>query len=283
MSDDPPRRVAETLAEARPGSMIYVDERGQVRSLASYRRQVAKSLAYVGVTAVLSGLLYAGAGGGPFGLVCGGVVALLLTRFLPAWRRLDRAARLMTAERFDEAEPLLRRTAASRFTDRTFRARAEALLAMLVALRGDHAQAFALRESALARRGVRRGDRRALEYAQVVALINLDRAPEAAARFAALPRQLEGDYLRVQRAYAELYLAFIEDRRSFDRDELKAQIEHAMSMPYARVWLTLLAWAHDQIGARGEADRLLAEAATRPSEARVRALYPKVADWLARR
>jgi len=283
VSDEPPRHVAESLTEAKAGSMLYVDARGQVQSLAAYRRQLGRALAYLGVVGGATALFYWTVGGGAFGLAAGGAVALVVARILVGFRTIDRASRLMAAERFDEAEPLLRRAATSRWTDRTLRARAEGLLALLVALRGDHAQALALRQSALARRGIRRGDRRALEYAQVVALINLDRAPEAAARFAALPRQLEGDYLRVQRAYAELYLAFIEDRRAFDRGELKSQVDQAMAMPHGRVWLTLLAWAHEQIGARAEAARLLAEAATRPSEARVRALYPKLADWLARR
>ena len=163
------------------------------------------------------------------------------------------------------------------------RGRAERLLAMVVVARGDHQQALALQTSALRRMGRdrrRRFNRRALEYAQVVTLVNLERVPEAAARFASLPRLLEGDYLRLQRAYAELYLAFGEGRR-IDRDELHAQADQALALPQARAWLTLLAWAYSRWAIRTSSARLLAAAETRSSPERVRAMFPKLADWLA--
>ena len=43
------------------------------------------------------------------------------------------------------------------------------------------------------------------------------------------------------------------------------------------------AWAHQQMGDRASSARLLAVAETRPSAERVRAMFPKLADWLARR
>jgi hypothetical protein len=224
--------------------------------------------------------------GGPSGLAIGGALTLFLLRSAPAFQRVDRASRLMASERFAEAELLLRRVVGSRWTSEALRGRAERLLALAVVIRGDHQQALALQTSALRRMGrdrSRRFDLRALAYARVVTLVNLDRVPEAAARFAALPRLLEGDYLRLQRSYAELYLAFAEGRRQFDRDELHAQADQALALPQARAWLTLLAWAHEQMGDGAAAARLLAAAENRSSPERVRAIFPKLADWLASR
>ncbi len=287
MSDDPPRRIADSLTEAKRGSLVYVDRRGQSRSPAAFRRQLAKSWALNGVVAggaaVVSWLM-----GGPLGLVYGGSVALLLIFNLSAARRLDRAVRLIAAERLPEAERLLRALVESRWTwtPKAVRALAEIRLANVLTLQGEHAQALTVGTSALARLPKRKAfaaTRRAFEYAQVVTLINLDRVAEASARFAALPRALEGDYLRLVRLHAELYLALAEGRESFDRQELRLQANQVLPMEQERALLVLLAWAHDQIGARAEADRLLAVAETRPFPERVRAVYPKLADWLARR
>jgi len=285
MSDDPPRRIADSLTEATSGSMIYVDARGQVRSARAYGRQLTRYVLGVGAGMTVVTAFY-WAVGGASGLVVGGALSLLFLRNVCVFQRFDRASRLMASERFAEAETLLRRVVGSRWTSESTRGRAERLMAMAAVIRGDHQQALALQTSALRRMGRdrrRRVDRRALAYAQVVTLVNLDRATEAAARFAALPRLLEGDYLRIQRAYAELYLAFAEGRREFDRDELHAQADQALAVPQARAWLTLLAWAYEQMGDRTSADRLLAAAETRASAGRVRAMFPKLADWLARR
>jgi tetratricopeptide (TPR) repeat protein len=285
MSDDPPRRFANSLTDATPGSLIYVDSRGQVRSGRVYGRHLTRYLGGVGAGMAVVMAFY-WAVGGPSGLAVGGALTLFLLRSLPAFQRVARASRLMASERFAEAELLLRRVVGSRWTSESLRGRAERLLAMAVIIRGDHQQALALQTSALRRMGRdprRRLDRRALAYAQVMTLVNLDRVPEAAARFAALPRLLEGDYLRLQRSYAELYLAFGEGRQRFDRDELHAQAGQALALPQARAWLTLLAWAYQQMGDRTSAARLLAAAETRPSAERVRAMFPKLADWLANR
>ena len=285
MSDEPPRRIADTLAEATAGSMIYVDERGQVRPARVYGRRLTRHLLGVGLGMTVATAFYWTIGG-PVGLAVGGAMTLLLLRNVPTFQQIDRAARLIAGERLDEAELVLRRVAGGRWTSGAMRGRAQRLLAMVVALRGDHPQALALQTAALrlmAKDRRLRFDSRALEYAQVTTLVNLDRVGEAAARFAALPRVLEGDYLRVQRAHAELYLAFAEGQGQLDRDELRAQADQALALPQARAWLALLAWAYDQLGDRASADRLLAVAETRFSRARVRALYPKLADWLDRR
>jgi tetratricopeptide (TPR) repeat protein len=285
MADEPPRRIADTLTEATAGSMIYVDARGQVRPAREYARQLTRYLLGVGASmAVVTGFYWAV--GGPAGLVVGGAMTLLLFPNLLAFQRVRRAGRLMAGERIGEAASLLRRVAGNRWTSESLRGRAERLLSMVIAAQGEHQQALALQTSAL-RRMARdrrlRSERRALEYAQVVTLVNLDRISEAAAHFAALPRLLEGDYLRLQRAYSELYLALAEGRRQFDRDELRAQTDQALALPQGRALLTLLAWAYEQLGDRASATRLLEAAETRPSAERVRAMFPRLADWLASR
>jgi hypothetical protein len=285
MPDDPPRRIADSLTEAIPGSMVYIDERGHVLQPRARGRRMIRYLASVGLRVTITTGFY-WAVGGQGGLLFGGALALLLLRGFPAYRKVERATRLVAAEHFDEAEPLLRGVAASRFVSQEIRGRADRLLATVVAAHGDHPQALALEMSALrrmARHRHLRSVRRGLEYARVVTLVNLDRVPEAAALFTALPRVLEGDYLRVQRAFAELYLAFAEGRQQFDREELRAQADLALAMPQGRGWLTVIAWAYKQMGDGASAARLLAVAETRASPARIRAFYPKLADWAERR
>lgn len=278
MADNPPRRVADSLTEATAGSVIYVDQRGQVRPAREQGQRLTRYFVTLGLGMTAATALYWMVGG-PFGLAVGAALTLLFLRDAPAHQKLNRASRLMAAERLAEAEPLLRRLTTSRLVSETMRGRAERFLAMVVVARGDHQQALALQTSALARMRKHRSlryDRRALVYSQVITLVNLDRTGEAAALFARLPRLLEGDYLRVLRAHAELYLALAEGRQQFHREELRAQADLALAMPHGRAWLMLLASAYGQMGDRASAARLLAVAETRPSVERLRAMFPKL-------
>jgi hypothetical protein len=119
-----------------------------------------------------------------------------------------------------------------------------------------------------------------LEFARVITLVNLDRVADARERLAAVPRALDGDYLRAQYAAAQLYVAFAEGQHDFDPAFLREQAEIALSLPSARALLALIAWAEQRAGRSAEGGRLLALARERPGETQIRRLMPRLADWM---
>ena len=90
----------------------------------------------------------------------------------------------------------------------------------------------------------------------------------------------EGDYLRAQRAAAELYLAFGDGQHTFDPAYLREQADIAIALPSGRVLLGLIAWAEGRAGHPRREAELLALARARPGESHVRRLYPRVAAWM---
>ncbi len=120
MADDSPRRVADSLTEATAGSVIYVDQRGQIRTAREHGQQVTRHFVTLGLGMTAATALYWMVGG-PFGLVVGAGLTLLFLREVPAHRKLSRASRLMAAERLAEAEPPLRRLVAGRLVSETMR------------------------------------------------------------------------------------------------------------------------------------------------------------------
>ena len=285
MSDDSltrPVRIADRFEDATVGSLVYVDERGQVQSSGRYRRDTVARFAALGVFLGAANGLYWTIGG-PAGLVIGGGLTFLVLRQVPAVYRLRRAVTLLVSERLDEAEALLQRIRRGWRLPAAIAAQVDQNLARVAALRGRHEEALAFEESALRRTpGSRahRARRRMLELARVVTLVNLDRAAEARERLAALPRALDGDYLRAQYAVTELYVAFAEGQHDFDPTFLREQAEIALSLPSARSLLGLIAWAEQRAGRPAEGARLLALAGERPGEAQLRRLMPRLAAWM---
>jgi tetratricopeptide (TPR) repeat protein len=277
-----PVQIADRLEDAKVGSLVYVDERGQVQSSGRYRRDTVVRFAALGVFLGAANWLY-WAIGGPAGLVIGGGLTFLVLRQVPAVFRLRRAVDLLVSERLDEAEALLQRMRGGWRLPTAIAAQVDQNLARVATLRGRHEEALAFEESALRRtpgNRANRARRRMLEFARVVTLVNLDRAGEARDRLSALPRALDGDYLRAQYAATELYVAFAEGHHDFDPAFLREQAEIAMSLPSARSLLALIAWAEQRAGRSAEAARLLALARERPGEAQVRQLMPRLAAWM---
>lgn len=273
---------AETLEDASVGSLVYVDERGQVRSPRIYQRRFGLRMA--GAVVAMSG--YTGIlwmMGGPAGLVVGGLLTLLIARNLPATGTLRRGTVLVAAGRLDEAEVLLRSLIRGRFTAAGIKAYAEQALARVAALRGRHAEALALQSSALDRlsRSRRlRARRRIIEYDRIVTLVNLGLVADARRRFDALPRALEGDYLRLQRTVTELYLALGEGEHRFEPAFLQEQADIASSVPMSASLPALLAWAQAFAGHPHKAALLLATARERAGGATIRKLYPRLGAWM---
>jgi tetratricopeptide (TPR) repeat protein len=264
------------------GSLIYVDQRGQVRSASRYKQRVvwgtagavAAMAAYTGILSIV---------GGPIGFAVGAAFSLLVVRNLAASRALHRATVLLAASRLAEAERLLVRLLARRSTPYRIKATAEQARARIAALCERHDQALALQSSAIYRLSNdrrARARRRMLEYDRMVTLVNLGQVPEARRRFEALPRTLEGDYLRLQRTITELYLALAEETHQFDPSFLREQADIALGLREVSVLPALLAWAQDFAGHSTEAASLLTAARQRPSLKFVHKLYPRLGAWM---
>jgi tetratricopeptide (TPR) repeat protein len=281
----PPVRIAERLEDAGAGSMIYVDERGQVRAPGQTRMITYLTLA--GLGAVFAGLDWAcWIYGGGFGIAAAGGITLWAAREVHDWVRLRRATALVVADRLDEAEALLARIGGRHSNADPIKSQVDQNLARVASMRGQYAEALAHLESALAVRATARelrGRRRTLEYSRVQTLVNLDRVAEARARFDELPRALEGDYLRLVRATTELYLAFAEGEHQFEPAYLREQAEIGMGIPSAIAQLALIAWAEERLGHRRAAADLLAIARARSGLRYVRLFYPRLADWMEAR
>jgi len=275
-------KVAARLEDADVGSLVYVDERGQVQSPNRYRNSTVARLAGLGLFVAGATWLYWSIGG-PVGLLVGGALAFVVFRHWPAFFRLRRAVALLAADRPEDAEALMRRIRRTRGLPSSLVAKVDQNLARVVALQGRHEEALAFQESALRRMPRNRSyraQRRTIEFARVITLVNLDRVADARQRLAELPRTLEGDYLRAQHATAQLYVAFGEGQHEFDPAFLREQAEIALSLPTGRILLGLIAWAEDRAGRSAEATRLLAIARERPGESHVRRLLPRLAAWM---
>jgi tetratricopeptide (TPR) repeat protein len=273
---------AESLEDATAGTMLYVDARGQVRPSEQYRRRVALGVAgaVIAVAGYTTALTFVG---GPIGFAVAGVFSLLVARNLAAARVLYRGTLLLVTGRLGEAEALLARLVRRRLTPYRIKANAEQALARIAVLRGRYDQALVLQSSAvkrLAKDRRARSRRRMIEYERMVTLINLGQIAEARQRFDALPRALEGDYLRVQRTIAELYLCFAEERHRFDPAFLQEQADIALGLRSASVLLVLLAWAQNLSGHDRRAAQLLTLARERTDQAWMRKLYPRVCTWM---
>jgi hypothetical protein len=275
-------QFAESLEDATLGSLVYVDPRGQVRPSDQYRRRVALSVAGAtfAMAAYTATLTFVG---GPIGFAVAGVFNLLVVRNLVAARALYRATVLLVARQTDEAEALLVRLVGRRLAPYQIKANAEQALARIAVMRGRHDQALVLQSSAVRRLSKdrrARSRRRMIEYERMVTLINLGQIAEARRRFDALPRALEGDYLRIQRTIAELYLCFGEDRHQFDPAFLQEQADLAVGLRSATALLVLLAWAQVFAGHDRRAAELLTLARERPGQAQMRKLYPRLCTWM---
>jgi tetratricopeptide (TPR) repeat protein len=284
VADEDPRpgKVADSFEEASAGALVYVDDRGQVRSPAHYRRV---GVAYGTVAAIALGgmhwLLWTMLG--PPGLVIGATMTALMGREVAAWFRLRRAIGLMAVGRIGDAERIFQRLAYGRSVPASIRSRALQDLGRVASLGGRYAEALALQEAALqAATGDDQSSRwqlRTVEYGIVITLVNLGRAADARRRFDAIKRTLEGDYLRALRASAELYLAFAEEQTRFEPALLRERADVALALPSALPLLLLVAWAYQRCGDRDSEARLLAAAAGRTGWDLLRPLYPRLAAW----
>jgi hypothetical protein len=273
--------MATSLARADHRQVVHVDARGQVRSPARYRAiLVGSHVAIGGLSAALVALAastfgIAGAVGAGLFVAWGG---FCLTRLAA----LRRAGDLMVDRRHAEAESLLRRVAAAPLVPRGYRAIAELYLGQLLTREGRFEEAVErLRAAQALHQGRQRTwTRSATVYSLVVALVSLGRLAEARHELATRPEE-QGDYLRLARWTAELYLWFAEGAHPLGDEQCHARARVALETTVASALLGLTAWAFH---ARGDADmaaHLLGEAFERPTTADLEKPMPELFAWMA--
>jgi tetratricopeptide (TPR) repeat protein len=275
--ETPRFELAPTLADARPTSLVYVDKRGQVRSPTRFRVRQAISYGLVGAVGVGTPIFY-GSLFGPVGLAAGLVVTALLGRGLHRGVQLRRAVVLSLNGREEEAMPTFAKIARS-WAPARIRAIAEQNLAACHVRRHDHAEALVHYRRAIE---LHSGGPLAVatRYGEIVTLVNLDRATEAAAIFRErFPTTPQGDYLRVQHWVAELYLALAGVEIAFDPEDLHERAKVALGMTTGAGMLGLLAWAHHRAGDLDQAWHLLREASDRPATP-IEHTLPKLHAWM---
>ncbi len=293
----PPLVLARSLESAKPGTLVYIDRQGQVRSPRRYRLLEAISYGAVSglvasTTAIYGALL--GLPGVLFGLGLGLWFGLAVRRRI----LLGRASLLITHERFDEAEALLLKLRTSFRAPAAARALAEQNLGAIAARRGDFAGALERQRAALklyARGGLwggggvgggkNKAPRSAMAalagLSEIMTLVNLDRTGEAQARLDQLrPAVPSGNYLQLQLWTTELYVAFSQGQHAFDDDALHLRARTALQVTAASALLGLLAWAHARAGDPDQALHLLSEALDRRSGQLIDRLMPKLHRWM---
>jgi tetratricopeptide (TPR) repeat protein len=246
-------QLAESLESADSRTFVYVDDSGRVRPAWRYRAIQLASWSLLFLLSAAVGLVLALLGGWVgFGLALVLVAVVVHLALLSSW--LSRGIVLLAHEELDLAEALLAR--ADRFAGFQLGIRALALQnrSALAQRRGNHALAFELGERALALRDklpamLGRGLHHwLLRYAQVILLCNLGRTDEARHRLERTADPPDGEYIRLRRWTAELYLALVSERLELDRAELETRTARAAEIRSSPELIALVAWAWHSLG-----------------------------------
>jgi tetratricopeptide (TPR) repeat protein len=254
MAAAPPFKLARSLEEATQGSFVHVDNRGQVRSPARYRMlsTIANGASLVAVASVTA--LYAARFGTLAAVAVAGVFGATVGMAMLRGRRLNKAARLLQADRLDEAETLCRRTLSGRLVQRRYRAVAHQSLAAIAVRRGQFETALGEARAAMELHA--RSFRRSvyldmLAYFEIGLLVNLGRVREARERLDARGPVPEGNYLKLQHWTADLSVQFAEGRLQLDEEQLWVRSKSGLQITRGAQLLALCAWAYFE---RGDAD-----------------------------
>jgi hypothetical protein len=274
--------LARTLEEALPGSMVFVNGRGDVISPANARmRQLLGYSSSAAVGAFLVGFCTS-----LFGWEGAAASSAYLAYGLWNLREGRRAARAwrLIAGNPTQAEAILSPLSRGRWRPSWVRAGAHAALAHLAVLRGDDESALTHYRAALAAyaRGANggRAQARTARHGEIFALVNLGRVGEARATLNALGPLPAGNYLRFQRWSCELYVCFAEGQHAIDADELHQRSRAALRLSSGGALIALCAWAHAHLGDHDQAAHLLAEARERADSAQIARRTPKLDAWM---
>ncbi len=280
--DSPPWRVSRSLADAKPGEVLLLDDQGQVMGEQAMRRQQVAAWAAVGGVAGVGITAMAILSGPLFGLVAGGLFAGVMWRQSRAWRRARAALVLASAGRRDEALAAVEKLEAGRVAD-TLRPFLAYLRGKLEWQRGAFDAALALYDRAMGSVQPRR--RRAMYWvcafdrAQLLAVMG--RVPAARTARSELGNAPTGDYFALELALTDLVLGFCADEPTAlpNDEELYDWAKVALGCSRFGTNLVLLAWA---LGRRGDADMellLLREAAPRLQTEFLADSFPSLHRW----
>jgi hypothetical protein len=270
-------RVAESLDGAEPGQLVYAGRDGSIIPPARARRRSAAVLGLAGTAyAVGVGMSIAYL---PIMLVPYGLIGLRSGLTIRATLALNRVAVLMQDDRIAEARALARPIADAWWMPRMWRGLALYRLAWCSAYERDYDRALALLHAARPRLSPRMVHAKVARYSEVQFLVSLGRLDEARLIFTQIGPAPDGELLRVAHWETELYLAFGEGKHALDDDALHDRVRKALAMNRSRLFLILLAWAHEVAGDRDQMGFLLGQADERrtPKDR----IPSKVEAWLA--
>jgi hypothetical protein len=270
-------RIAESLDRAEHGQLVYAARDGSIIPPARARRRSAAVLALAGASFGLGvgvSIAYL-----PIMLVPYGLIGLRAAMTIRATRALNRVAVLMQDDQIAEARAIAQPIADSWWMPRMWRGLALYRLAWCAAYERDFERALALVTAARPKLSPRMVHAKVARYGEVQFLVSLGRLDEARLRFDQLGGAPAGELLRVAHWETELYLVFGEGKHALDDDALHDRVRKALAMNRSRLFLILLAWAHEVSGDRDQMGFLLAQAEERklPNDR----IPPKVEAWLA--
>jgi hypothetical protein len=269
-------RIAESLDRAEHGQLVYAARDGSIIPPARARRRSAALIALAGASFGLGvgvSIAYL-----PIMLVPYGLIGLRAGVTIRAARALNRVAVLMQENRIADARALAQPIADAWWMPRMWRGLALYRLAWCAAYERDFEPALALVIAARPKLSPRMVHAKVARYGEVQFLVSLGRVEEARLRFDQLGRAPAGELLRVAHWETELYLAFGEGKHALDDDALHERVRKALAMNRSRLFLILLAWAHERSGDRDQMGFLLTQAEERrtPSDR----IPPMIEAWL---
>jgi len=284
--DPPPWRVSRSLADAKPGEVLLLDDDGQVMGEPAMRRQQAVAWSVVGGVAGVGVAAMSIVSGPIFGIVAGSVFAALMWRQSQAWRRARGALVLASAGRRDEALAAVVAIERGRVGE-ALRPFLAYLRGKLEWQRGQFDAALALYDRAMGSVAPRR--RRAMYWVcafdRTQLLAVMGRLPAARTARGELGQAPTGDYFALELALTDLVLAFCADEPTElpADEELYDWAKVALGCSRFGTNLVLLAWA---LGKRGDTDMetlLLREATPRLATEFLADSFPALASYYDRR
>ncbi|HVK77968.1 MAG TPA: hypothetical protein VM734_31895 [Kofleriaceae bacterium] len=279
-------RVSSSLASAKPGEVLLLDEHGQVMGGKAMRRQQAAAWTAVGGVAAVGVVAVAALAGPLVGILSGLVFGGMMWRQTRSWRRAREALVLASAGRRDDALAAVTKLESGHVAE-PLRPFLFYLRGKLEWQRGQTEAALALYDRAIGSVGPRR--RRAMYWVcafdrtQLLAVMGrVDAARTARAELDSAPR---GDYFALELALTDLVIAFAANDLTLlpGDDELYEWSKVALGCSRFGTNLVLLAWA---LGGRGDADMeklLLREATPRLTTEFLAESFPRLHAWYEER
>jgi tetratricopeptide (TPR) repeat protein len=282
IADAPPWRVSRSLADAKPGEVLILDDSGHVMGEPAMRRQQTVAWAAVGGVVGVGVAAMTIVAGPIAGVIAGTAFTFMMWRQSRAWRSARAALVLASAGRRDDALAAVDLVEQGRVAAplRPFLAY---LRGKLEWQRGRFDAALALYDRAMGAVAPRK--RRAmywvcaLDRAQLLAIMG--RVPAAKTARAELSGAPTGDYFALELALTDLVVAFCDDDPASlpADDELYDWAKVALGCSRFGTNLVLLAWA---LGKRGDRDMemlLLREAAPRLTTEFLVDSFPVLSRW----